>query len=82
MSEGPGQPIGVGRIVHYSGHNGDQHQAAIVVKVIRAWDDPAVPGVVNLQVFTDSPAGCVHMQSVAYSAEHERGSWHWPERGH
>ncbi len=65
-----------------------EHRPAIVV---RKWGNQ-VENRIQLQVFTDGTndfpmgqhgaTGLFHASSVAYSAEHEHGTWHWPEHHH
>ena len=70
-----------------SGHSKGEDRPAIIV---RNWDNPNAPGMVNLQVFTDflndyptgvpGSDGRLWATSVHYSETHEPGTWHWPER--
>ncbi len=80
-----------GRIVHYvlaSGQSKGEHRPAIIVK---NWNNPNTPGMVNLQVFTDNqndyyppgvPGSNGHMwaTSVHHSEGKEPGTWHWIEK--
>jgi hypothetical protein len=70
----------VGRTVHYVAEfEGNPHCAAIINEVSEVLDH-----VVGLTVFWPEDAredrAFVGRRSAAYNADHEPGTWHWPER--
>ena len=84
----------VGRIVHYvmpeSHRRAGEIRPAVVVRVWKPIDDPAHPGMSNLQVLLDGSndgAGgppyeaTMWAGSVLHSAEPKPNTWHWPPRG-
>jgi hypothetical protein len=83
-----------GRIVHFvlpDGSSKGEHRPAIIVK---NWNIPSAPNMVNLLVFTDClndvdprdpqtasyGSGVVWITSVHYSEDKEPRTWHWIER--